>query len=193
VRSARIWGPWTWPVSESSPEGISTAATYFPDLFMLSMIFLYRPTGVLVKPVPKIASTTMWQWRRGWLADFKLSFEISRMARPSLLAIFALIRADPLSCDIFPRSRIFTSTPILNNWRATTSPSPPLFPFPATTRTFFLRQAGKFLPEGRDYGQAGVFHKDDVGYPHLFYGEPVDRLHVLGGSQFQQLYSPCMY
>ena len=59
VKSARTAQPLIWPLSESMPEGISTAITGFLDLLIKSIAFAYMPDISFFSPVPKIASIIM--------------------------------------------------------------------------------------------------------------------------------------
>ena len=126
VASALTASPSTSPVDAFTPEGTSQATTGAPA----SLIALIAPAtgsrGSPSKPVPSIASTIAPDRSRCSGAN-------SRGGSPGRRSRFA--RASPFVCDRSPTASTSTSRPSSRRSRATTRPSPPLFPLPHTTRT----------------------------------------------------------
>ena len=67
--------------------------------------------------------------------------------------------------------------------RATTNPSPPLFPLPQTSVTSCLSPDRIVVPAPQR-GLAGSFHKDRYGNTRIGDSPAIKRLHLGGGHDF---------
>ena len=108
-----------------TPDGTSQATTGTPASLIAAIAPATGSRGAPSNPVPSIASTT---------APDPLSLAASKGSggAPGSRPRFA--RASPRSSAGSPSESTSTSRPSSRRMRAHTSPSPPLLPFPATTR-----------------------------------------------------------
>ncbi len=136
VRSAMTAGPCTVPEPAPTPLAMSMLTTVPGASLMSSMAAAAVPLAAPVKPVPKSASTTTSALRRASRASGAKAHSASKHARtstPIASRISRFSRASPLKAPASGSVRTLTSTPASCNSRATTKPSPPLLPLPATT------------------------------------------------------------
>jgi len=127
VASARTAAPSTAPVSACSPEGRSSASTGARCALAARMASAQMPLTSRSRPVPKMPSTS----------KSMLSGSLPSKARqsPESAAYFrALLRASPERRSRSPSWSTVTLRPAWSARRATTKPSPPLFPVPTSTR-----------------------------------------------------------
>ena len=123
MTSARTEGDSARPLSESRPEGRSTASTHKPARLIASIHSAALPSGGRLRPVPKIASRISSEpSNRGW----------SAILTPTASRAAAIFTAAPWRA---PRSRAATECrrPQLWRCRAAAIPSPPFDPFPQRT------------------------------------------------------------
>ena len=142
VSSAATAAPSTPPVSAETPDGRSTASTCSPRVratFTASTSEAKPPASGRASPVPKSASiATLASARSGATASTAasgVSGDVTRRAPPANSRRFQLAAASAGSRSGSPTSTVSTSIPSARRCRATTKPSPPLFPAPASTTT----------------------------------------------------------
>ena len=146
MRLAFTCGPINRPVSESMPEGMSTAITNFFAVLIFSIVCSYSPDAGRVSPVPNRVSTMRSQFSIERSKEERLLMFTSRTVTPRSIADSALTAASVLRSASFPVRSVMTSAPKLSKYRAMTNPSPPLFPFPQKTMTRLLeRLLNRFL------------------------------------------------
>ena len=131
VSSACTATPMTCPVSASNPDGKSTLMTAAPAsraALMRRTAERSNPSRGRARPVPNRASTTT---PPGGTAQSRSTTGIS-----SASIRFRLLAASSGSLPSSPINTANTSIPSRCRWRATTKPSPPLFPAPQMIPTW---------------------------------------------------------
>jgi hypothetical protein len=137
VWSARTVGPSGSPVSQSRPDGMSTASTFAPLALMAAITWSNGGRTAPVRPVPNRASTThsaAASSRRSAAASTDGPPRTS-IGTPERRRMPWLSAASPVNSSGLANSRTRTGTPRLSRLRAMTKPSPPLFPLPQQTMT----------------------------------------------------------
>ena len=128
VAVARTAAPAASPVAASTPEATSAATTGAPHPLIAAIAASAGARAAPAKPVPKIASTT------APLPASAVSSSPSPVSRQPAPSRSRLAAASPRSSPAGHKRSASTSNPSRRSLRAATSPSPPLFPLPQTTR-----------------------------------------------------------
>ena len=133
VSRALIAGPMISALSALSPDGRSSATTGARDSLTASITEAVRPRAGPSSPVPRSPSTRTSALRAASpTAAAWAAVRISSTRPRHRLSAWA---ASPLTSARRPTSSTLTLAPRALRWRATTKPSPPLFPFPQRTST----------------------------------------------------------
>ena len=131
VQSAWTAHPITRPVSPLTPEGMSRLSTKRGESLSAPMAWAKSPLTVRLRPVPRSASTAASAWR---MARRRSSMEWrGDVSTGSLPRISRFFRAAPWYLSLSPRMNTRGVPPEERIFRASTKPSPPLFPGPQTT------------------------------------------------------------
>ncbi len=122
------------------------------------------PSSGVFRPVPNSASTTMSR-RSTSLPCSSQSWgvRISTTSRPSLPRMSRFSFASPRMSAAAPTRYTWTSTPACQRTRATTKPSPPLLPRPASTATRASARSFEGRLHRRHDLAAGVLHEHHRG------------------------------
>ena len=124
-------------ISACTPgEGTSTATTVAlgKSSAMLSITARYRPSTGFLTPVPRSASTTISTSSSSSFSSFQsCSFRTTVGGYLSAFKIFRFVLASPLTSSSDAKRKMKGKQPFCTNCRATTKPSPPLFPLPQRT------------------------------------------------------------
>ena len=127
-------GPTTSALSALRPVGKSIATTGFEQAFRSAMMVSTRPVAGLESPVPRIASTIRSAPRTSDPCSSQLAASaISTTSISSARKAPRFTRASPRTSPDTPIRNTDVSMPRSDNVRATTNPSPPLFPLPHST------------------------------------------------------------
>ena len=81
------------------------------------------------------------------------------------------------------------AAPASRKRRATTKPSPPLFPFPQKTTMLRVARSGKVSLQIIRHGRAGVLHQLQAGNAVALGGQPVGLAHLFRGKHFHGIRS----
>ncbi len=167
VSVARTAGPGGSGSSASRPEGMSIATTGRPARFSSSMASAERPLAGPRVPVPSRASTTTSAERICAAIAVKSSaLVISRGAAPIFARISRFTRASPLTSSRRARRNVSTVVPRFRRCRATTQPSPPLFPRPQTMATRMRGRPGKAASISRTASVPAFSMRRSDGIPY---------------------------
>ena len=183
VAAARTARPRTTPVDAATPLGTSTLTTVAVEALMASIAPAIAPRGSPSKPVPSSASTiTAAQLRSPRRPSERVHPVRRRRAaagpRPAAdPGSRARLRRTPAAA---PTHSTATCRPASRSRRATTSPSPPLLPFPHTTATGAIRRDPLDRPRHRG---SGALHQIERRHPALVHRPAVHRPHRLGVGQ----------
>ncbi len=136
VTPASIDGPMGSAESADRPDGRSIATTGMPDALTSAITVSTRPVTGALSPVPKIASTISVESRTSDRCSSQSPLSAtSTTVIPRRPSASRLTRASPRTSATWPMTNTDTSISRCASVRATTKPSPPLFPWPASTTT----------------------------------------------------------
>src|ERR1700759_1159730 len=178
--SARTASPAISPVVASTPLGTSQANTSASPATSLMATIAPRAgsRGSPLNPVPRIASTTA-------AAPFRAPASNGRA--PGHGSRSKLTRASPLRASPGASSITSTSRPASRSSRATTRPSPPLLPLPATATTRPPGPRPPIAAAGPAPGPApGPLHGRERGDPPPPDGPRAGAARLLGPGQGRQ-------
>ena len=126
-------------MSQSRPDGISTARMGLFSWFIIFMRFWWGVRNWPMRPVPKRASIII---SLSAVKEFTTSFRLSWFISMVWILWFIFFRmsrfvfASPFIFSGLPKIAVLTLKPLFIRCLAMTKPSPPLFPVPQRMETF---------------------------------------------------------
>ena len=137
-------------------------------------------------PVPNSASTTRSAKSRSTRAAAQASAESPRAVLRLPAAASAANSSPPRRESPRDRQRGKRAAwrPASRKRRATTMPSPPLFPLPQSTTILRVGQIGKMSLQIIRHARAGVLHQLQAGNAVALGGQPVGLAHLFRGKYF---------
>ena len=113
-------GPSGLPVSQSSPDGISTAKTWAALVLIAAITRSNGATIGPLRPVPNTASTIQPAYACIRCRVASVTAGSANCAIPARRAISAFVAASPRNSSKFERDQIETGHPAFSRWRAIT-------------------------------------------------------------------------